>query len=80
MLTKPNLDNSMDMLLRRIQDPDARETRLVDCQPIPGSPRGELAARFDIHRGRTVEKLEDGSLHGPRKPLEGAKLVGGSSR
>jgi len=61
----------MDMLLRRIQDPGARETRLVDCQPIPGSPRGERAAHFNIRMGRTVEKLEDGSLHGPGKPLEG---------
>jgi protocatechuate 3,4-dioxygenase beta subunit len=54
--------NDRDALTSRIEDPLARETILVDFNPLPGSKIGELTARFDIVLGRTVEELDDGTL------------------
>ena len=62
MLVNGHPDNARDGLTRRIEDPVAKETILVDFDPLPGSKIGELTARFDIVLGRTVEELEDGSL------------------
>jgi protocatechuate 3,4-dioxygenase beta subunit len=47
--------NDRDGILRRIRDPRARESVIVDFTPMPGSKAGELAARFDIVLGSTPE-------------------------
>ena len=47
--------NEGDLLFRRISDPKARESVIVDFVPLPGSRIGELAARFDIVMGVTPE-------------------------
>lgn len=44
--------NAQDVLLKRIRDPVARETVLVDFVPLPDAP-DELSARFDIVLGLT---------------------------
>ena len=62
MLVNGHPDNARDRLTQRIEDPVAKETILVDFDPLPGSKIGELTANFDIVLGRTVEELEDGSL------------------
>ena len=62
MLINGHPDNARDRLTSRIQDPVAKETILVDFNPLPGSKIGELTANFDIVLGQTVEELEDGSL------------------
>lgn len=62
MLVNGHPDNARDRLTSRIQDLVAKETILVDFNPLPGSTIGELAARFDIVLGQTVEELEDGTL------------------
>lgn len=45
--------NAKDGILRSIRDEQARESVLVDFQPIQGSRVGELAARFDVVLGVT---------------------------
>lgn len=45
--------NDKDGILRSIRDDKARESLLVDYQPIQGSRVGELAARFDVVLGVT---------------------------
>ena len=45
--------NDKDGILRSIRDDKARESVLVDFQPIQGSRVGELAARFDVVLGVT---------------------------
>ncbi len=45
--------NEKDGILRSIRDDKARESVLVDFQPIQGSRVGELAARFDVVLGVT---------------------------
>jgi protocatechuate 3,4-dioxygenase, beta subunit len=45
--------NERDGVLRRIRDPKARESVLVDFAPVRGSRGGELSARFDIVLGYT---------------------------
>jgi protocatechuate 3,4-dioxygenase beta subunit len=62
-------DNATDILFRRIRDPLARETLMVDFKPMHDSKYGELEAVFDIHLGVTVEEMDDGSLRGLGKPL-----------
>ena len=47
--------NARDMVLRGIRDPKARESVMVDFDPIEGSKVGELAARFDVVLGFTPE-------------------------
>ena len=62
MLINGHPQNDRDALTAMIEDPLARETILVDFNPLPGSKIGELTARFDIVLGRTVEELDDGTL------------------
>jgi protocatechuate 3,4-dioxygenase, beta subunit len=50
---KGHPQNERDALLRGIRDARARESVLVDFAALPGSPLGELAARFDIVLGQT---------------------------
>ena len=69
MLINGHPDNADDFLFRRIKNAEAKKTLLVDFKPIPDSKLGELSAHFDITLGRTVEELDDGSLHGLGKPL-----------
>jgi protocatechuate 3,4-dioxygenase beta subunit len=45
--------NERDQILRGIKDDAARESVIVDFAAIPGSPAGELSARFDIVMGWT---------------------------
>jgi protocatechuate 3,4-dioxygenase beta subunit len=47
--------NERDGILRGIRDPQARASVIVDFAPIPKSPIGELAAKFDIVVGLTPE-------------------------
>lgn len=68
--------NDRDGLLRGIRDPLARETVLVDFQPIPDSPIGELSARFDIVLGVTLQETDDGQLRGGIGKSEGAGRFG----
>lgn len=56
--------NATDGILNSISDPLARETVLVDFEPVKESRIGELRARFDIVMGVTPEESEDGKLHG----------------
>ena len=62
MLVNGHPDNARDRLTSRILDPLAKETILVDFNPLPGSKIGELTAHFDIVLGQTVEELDDGTL------------------
>ncbi len=45
--------NAKDGLLRRIKNEKARQSLIVDFQPLAGSTIGELAANFDIVLGQT---------------------------
>jgi protocatechuate 3,4-dioxygenase beta subunit len=54
--------NDADGVLRGVRDPLARETVLVDFNPIEESKIGELTANFDIVLGVTAQELEDGTL------------------
>ena len=47
--------NESDGVLRGIRDKQARDSVIIDFQPIPESRIGELAARFDIVLGYTPE-------------------------
>ena len=47
--------NERDSVFRRIRDPKARESVMVDFVPLLGSRIGELSARFDIVMGATPE-------------------------
>lgn len=48
--------NETDFLFRREKDPRARETLLVDFQPLPGSKTAELQAQFNIVLGLTPDE------------------------
>ncbi|MGQ0734326.1 MAG: dioxygenase family protein [Acidobacteriota bacterium] len=50
---KGHAGNVKDRLLQGIRDPRARESVLVDFEPMPGSRLSELTARFDIVLGTT---------------------------
>jgi protocatechuate 3,4-dioxygenase beta subunit len=50
---KGHPQNDRDGVLRGLRDPRARAAVMVDFAAIPGSPTGELAARFDIVLGVT---------------------------
>ncbi|WP_442511976.1 intradiol ring-cleavage dioxygenase [Novipirellula sp. SH528] len=52
---KGNAQNENDGVLRRINDPAARQSVIVDFAPLADSKLGELAAKFDIVLGRTPE-------------------------
>ncbi|MFO0900645.1 MAG: protocatechuate 3,4-dioxygenase [Pirellulales bacterium] len=47
--------NESDGVLRGIRDKQARDSVIIDFQPIPESRIGELAARFDVVLGYTPE-------------------------
>ena len=74
MLINGHPDNARDRLTSRILDPLAKETILVDFNPLPGSKIGELTAHFDIVLGQTVEELDgrDAGL-GPRSSPDRAR-------
>lgn len=55
--------NDRDGLIRRL-DETARQSLLVDFQPIKESKLGELAAKFDIVLGKTAFEGDDGKLRG----------------
>lgn len=71
MLINGHPDNADDILFKRVRDPLAKKTLLVDFKPIPNSKLGELSASFDIYLGRTVEELDDETIRGLGKPLGG---------
>ncbi len=55
MMIKDHPQNERDGLLKRIVDPQSRQTLLVDFQPLPDSTIGELTANFDIVIGLTPD-------------------------
>lgn len=55
LYVKGHPQNETDSILQGIRDPRARASVLADFTPIPGSPIGELAARFDIVLGFTPQ-------------------------
>ncbi|MEM9158362.1 MAG: protocatechuate 3,4-dioxygenase [Verrucomicrobiota bacterium] len=69
MLVNGHPDNADDILFRRIKDPKAKQTLLVDFNPMEGSKIGEVSAHFDIVLGHTVEELDDGSIRGLGGPI-----------
>jgi protocatechuate 3,4-dioxygenase beta subunit len=71
MLINGHEGNEGDGLFKQIRDPLARQTILVDFNPLAGSKIGELTANFDIVLGVTVEELEDGTISGIGKPQRG---------
>ncbi|MFK8113850.1 MAG: intradiol ring-cleavage dioxygenase [Rubripirellula sp.] len=64
LLVKGNAQNKQDGLFKRIKDPAARETVLVDFKPIEDSKIGELAANFPIVLGHTAFEDEQGQMRG----------------
>jgi protocatechuate 3,4-dioxygenase beta subunit len=70
-LVKGHEANARDSILARIRDPDGLDTLMVEYRPLPGSPRGELTASFDIVLGRTAQELDDGSIGGIGAPARG---------
>ena len=67
---KGDPQNAKDGLVRRITDPKARETVMIDFVPMKDSKIGELAARADVVVGLTPEDPEPnrGGQGGPRPP------------
>jgi len=63
--------NTNDSVLTRL-DPAARATVIADFAPIPGSPLGEFAARWDVVLGRTALEGDDGVMRGTLGKAEGA--------
>lgn len=47
--------NQKDFILKRVKDPNARESLIVPFEPINGSKIGETSARFDIVLGWTPQ-------------------------
>ena len=64
MMVRGHPDNERDHVLRDVRDPSARESVLVDFQPMEGSKLGELSASFDIVLGETPQEDEAGVLRG----------------
>ena len=60
MLIKGHKLNCGDGLFKRITEPAARDSLLVDFLPLSGSRIGELVANFDIVLGKTANELEQG--------------------
>ena len=52
-MVKGNAQNAKDGLLKRIRNEKARQSLIVDFQPLAGSKIGELTANFDIVLGLT---------------------------
>ncbi len=63
--------NAADGVLKRL-DPTARATVIADFTPIPGSPLGEVAARWDVVLGRTAFEGDDGVTRGAIGKPEGS--------
>jgi len=63
--------NADDGVLVRL-DPAARATVITEFAPIPGSPLGEMSARWDVVLGRTALEGDDGTLRGTIGKPEGA--------
>jgi protocatechuate 3,4-dioxygenase beta subunit len=74
MMIKGWKDNAHDMVLNGVRDPLARESVLVDFQPVPDSLIGELTAHFDIVMGVTAKEDDDGHLHGGVGKSEGQRF------
>ncbi|MGE0757508.1 MAG: intradiol ring-cleavage dioxygenase [Pirellulaceae bacterium] len=70
LLINGHPQNASDMVFRQVRDAIARETILVDFQPLSDSKLGELTAHFDIVIGRTVEERDDGQLRGGIGPAD----------
>ena len=47
--------NQKDFILKRVKDPNARESLIIPFEPINGSKIGETSARFDIVLGWTPQ-------------------------
>jgi protocatechuate 3,4-dioxygenase beta subunit len=69
MLINGHPDNAKDLLFKRIADPQAQKTLLVDFKPVAKSKLGELSAQFNVVLGHTVEEFDDGTIRGLGKPL-----------
>ncbi len=69
MLINGHPGNEKDGLFKAVRDQKARDTILVDFNPLPESKIGELTASFDIVLGKTVEELSTGEFS---SPLEGS--------
>ena len=52
-MVKGDPRNAKDGLLRRIKDEKARQSLIVDFEPLAGSRIGELTAEFNIVLGQT---------------------------
>ena len=63
--------NAGDGVLTKL-DPAARATVITDFRPVPGSPLGEIAARWDVVLGRTALEGDDGITRGAIGKPEGA--------
>ena len=64
LLIKGEPDNDRDGVLKSLRDPQARESVLVDFQPLPESKIGELTARFEVVIGHTAVEGDDGKIRG----------------
>jgi protocatechuate 3,4-dioxygenase beta subunit len=64
MLVRGHPANARDNILGGVRDSSARESVLVDFQPLAGSKIGELSATFDIVLGETAKEDETGKLRG----------------
>lgn len=64
MMVSGHADNARDNILAEIPDAEERKTILIDFVKVPGSPLGELSAKFDIIIGRTLEEGDDHKLVG----------------
>jgi protocatechuate 3,4-dioxygenase, beta subunit len=53
-------------------DAAARATVIADFRPVPGSPLGEVAARWDVVLGQTALEGDDGAMRGAIGKPEGA--------
>jgi len=55
MYIKGHPGNAVDFVLKDVRDPKQRESVIVDFTPVKSSRIGELAAKFDIVMGYTIE-------------------------
>lgn len=56
--------NERDGLIKRLPNQDAKDSVIIDFQPIADSGIGELKAQFDIVLGKTAFEGDDGKLRG----------------
>ena len=63
--------NANDSVLTRL-DAAARATVIAEFRPIPNSPLGEIAARWDVVLGKTALEGDDGITRGAIGKPEGA--------